>query len=87
MSSGERPSVRCLAKDPAARPPSARELSGALAALELEELWTEERAREWWSAYESASAVGEAATASVTEAMGDETRSQASEALVPPASR
>jgi serine/threonine-protein kinase len=38
----------CLAKDPAARPASARELARQLASLELAEAWTEERARLWW---------------------------------------
>jgi hypothetical protein len=41
----------CLAKDPAARPQSARELSGRLAALECAGGWTEGRAREWWAAH------------------------------------
>ncbi|HEX5133038.1 MAG TPA: serine/threonine-protein kinase [Candidatus Krumholzibacteria bacterium] len=39
--------LACLAKDPAARPQSARELSVRLDELKLE-AWTEARAREWW---------------------------------------
>jgi hypothetical protein len=40
--------MRCLDKDPARRPQSARELSRELAALGIEEQWTEEHARAWW---------------------------------------
>jgi serine/threonine-protein kinase len=39
--------LSCLAKDPAGRPQSARELSGRLAAIETTD-WSQERAREWW---------------------------------------
>ncbi len=42
--------LRCLAKDPAERPRSARELSRRLAELEGAKPWTQERAREWWAA-------------------------------------
>jgi serine/threonine-protein kinase len=38
----------CLEKDPAKRPRSARELGERLAALEVENTWTQERARAWW---------------------------------------
>ncbi len=41
--------LACLAKDPAARPQSARELSQRLAEVECADRWSEERAREWWS--------------------------------------
>ena len=40
--------LSCLAKDPAERPQSARELSSRLAELEGADAWTEDRAREWW---------------------------------------
>jgi eukaryotic-like serine/threonine-protein kinase len=40
--------LSCLAKDPAERPQTARELSGRLAAVEGAGAWTEDRAREWW---------------------------------------
>ncbi len=42
--------LACLAKDPAQRPQSARELSARLAAIDVGEEWTQERAREWWTA-------------------------------------
>jgi serine/threonine-protein kinase len=40
--------MACLAKDPADRPQSARELSQRLSAIPLAEDWTEKRARQWW---------------------------------------
>ena len=40
--------LSCLAKDPASRPRSARDLLQRLDAVALEEQWTDERAREWW---------------------------------------
>jgi len=40
--------LSCLAKDPAQRPQSARELSSRLAQLEGADAWTEDRARDWW---------------------------------------
>jgi serine/threonine-protein kinase len=40
--------MSCLAKDPAHRPQSARELSLRLAEVEGASDWTQERAREWW---------------------------------------
>ena len=42
--------LSCLAKDPAGRPQSARELSLRLAEVEGANAWTQERAREWWAA-------------------------------------
>ena len=41
--------LSCLAKDPAQRPQSARELSRRLAEVEAPSAWTQERAREWWT--------------------------------------
>ncbi len=41
--------LSCLAKNPAARPQSARELSRRLAEIEHQEIWTQERAKEWWA--------------------------------------
>ena len=43
----------CLAKDPARRPQSAREMSDRLAAIEVADAWTQERAREWWAAQDT----------------------------------
>jgi serine/threonine protein kinase len=40
--------LSCLAKDPAQRPQTARELSLRLAEVEGVSAWTQERAREWW---------------------------------------
>jgi serine/threonine-protein kinase len=42
--------MRCLAKDPAARPQSMEELDKALAALEFDPPWSQERAHAWWTA-------------------------------------
>jgi serine/threonine-protein kinase len=41
----------CLAKDPANRPQSARELSNRLAELQDAGAWTQDRAREWWGTH------------------------------------
>jgi hypothetical protein len=43
--------LACLAKDPASRPQSARELSQRLSEIEGAERWTEARARAWWESY------------------------------------
>ena len=41
----------CLAKEPAARPQTADELSARLEAVQLSDDWTPARAREWWGAH------------------------------------
>jgi serine/threonine-protein kinase len=43
--------MSCLAKEPGSRPQSARELSLRLAEVEGADVWTQERAREWWRAH------------------------------------
>jgi len=44
--------LACLAKDPAKRPQSAKELSQRLAAIEVAHAWTPDRARAWWEAHQ-----------------------------------
>jgi eukaryotic-like serine/threonine-protein kinase len=41
--------LSCLAKDPAARPQSAKELSRRLTEVAGARTWTEDRARDWWA--------------------------------------
>jgi serine/threonine protein kinase len=41
----------CLAKDPSARPQTARRLSHRLAEVADADPWTEENARLWWERY------------------------------------
>lgn len=44
--------LSCLAKDPANRPQSARQLSLRLAEVEGASAWTQDRAREWWATHQ-----------------------------------
>jgi hypothetical protein len=46
--------LACLAKRPADRPQSSKELSLRLAAVEGVEEWTEEQARQWWDTHQPA---------------------------------
>ena len=46
--------LSCLAKDPANRPQSARDLSLRLAEVEGASAWTQDRAREWWATHQPA---------------------------------
>jgi plasmid stabilization system protein ParE len=49
--------LSCLAKDPANRPQSARELSLRLAEVEGASAWTQDRARDWWVTHQPAGEV------------------------------
>jgi eukaryotic-like serine/threonine-protein kinase len=49
--------LACLAKDPANRPQTARELSLRLAQLDGVNAWTQDRAREWWATHGPGSVV------------------------------
>ena len=46
--------MACLAKSPAERPQSAKELSSRLSEIDGLSLWTEERARKWWEMHRPA---------------------------------
>jgi plasmid stabilization system protein ParE len=49
--------LSCLAKDPANRPQSAKELSLRLAEVEVARAWTQDRARDWWVTHQPAGEV------------------------------
>ena len=44
--------LSCLAKDPLARPQTAKELARRLARIEGAEDWTQDRARDWWAIHQ-----------------------------------
>jgi serine/threonine-protein kinase len=44
--------LSCLAKDPADRPQTAKELSRRLGEITGAGVWTDERAREWWGKHQ-----------------------------------
>ncbi len=67
--------LRCLEKDPSARPSSVSELSSELQALGIEGLWTEARAREWWRVHHLAAPRDEALNPRLDHSR-DETLSQ-----------
>jgi eukaryotic-like serine/threonine-protein kinase len=46
--------LACLAKLPAERPQSARELLRRLDAIDFGRTWTDDRARAWWAEHEPA---------------------------------
>ena len=46
--------MSCLAKDPAERPQSARELSRRLAEVDGSSAWTQDRAQAWWALHQPA---------------------------------
>jgi serine/threonine-protein kinase len=49
--------MTCLAKNPADRPQTARELVCRLDSVPLTSVWSEQRAREWWEQHQPASQV------------------------------
>jgi serine/threonine-protein kinase len=43
--------LSCLAKDPAQRPQTAKELASRLASVDMGAMWTDDRARVWWETH------------------------------------
>jgi serine/threonine-protein kinase len=62
--------LRCLEKDPARRPATARQLLDLLAECEEVEPWTQKEAERWWRAYAPQDGVYRAAS---RQGAGDET--------------
>jgi serine/threonine-protein kinase len=50
--------LACLAKDPAGRPQTARDLARRLDAVPMAGAWTPELARAWWDAHQPAAVRG-----------------------------
>jgi serine/threonine-protein kinase len=48
----DRIEMACMAKNPGARPQTARDLSSRLAAIDIGNTWTEMKARNWWAAHQ-----------------------------------
>jgi eukaryotic-like serine/threonine-protein kinase len=68
--------MQCLEKDPGARHGSVSGLSSELQALGIEALWTDARAREWWSSARVSVGEGEDLPSLPWDASSDATRSQ-----------
>jgi PIN domain nuclease of toxin-antitoxin system len=61
----------CLAKDPEDRPASAAALARRLEAIEVDPIWTEERAERWWQTHKPERGPAEATTtAKLTKVLG-----------------